>query len=40
MAVITSAPTTLGRMPVAVVQVSDLHLIGSLAMVIIIEIEY
>lgn len=34
MAAITSAPTPLGPMPVAVVQASDLHLICSLAMVI------
>ena len=41
MAVITSAPTPLGLMAVAVVQVSDLRLIGSLAMVMsIYQIEY
>ena len=39
MAVITSAPTTLDLMNVAVIQVSDLRLIGSLAMVIVIKID-
>ena len=34
MAAITTAPTPLGLMSVAVVQASDLHQIGSLAMVI------
>ena len=41
MAVITSAPTPLDLIAVAVVQASDLHLIGSLAMVMsIYQIEY
>ena len=41
MAVITSAPTPLGLIAVAVIQASDLRLIGSLAMVMsIYQIEY
>ena len=35
MAAITSAPTPLGLIPVAVVQALDLHLMDSLAMVLI-----